>query len=165
MSKRKLPKGRSTSSVALEPEVAIAVIGLFSAAADGDGITLEEQYALSKMLGAVSQFEDYSDEDYEELTEKVASLLEEEDPEVLIEQAIASLPNKGYREAAYTTAILVVGIDEEVPETEQDYISELQEALKISDKRAQELIDEVFKDEEEEDEEDEEEEEEDEEEE
>ena len=144
MSKRKLPKGRSTSSVALEPEVAIAVIGMFSAAADGEGITIEEQYGLSEMLGSVSQFEDYSDEDYEELTNKVASLLEEEEPEVLIEQAIASLPNKGYREAAYITAILVVGIDEEVPETEQDYISELQGALKISDKRAQELIDEVF---------------------
>ncbi|MEH1937978.1 MAG: tellurite resistance TerB family protein [Nostoc sp.] len=144
MSKRKLPKGRSTSSVALEPEVAIAVIGLFSAAADGDGITIEEQYALSKMLGAVSHFEDFSDEDFEELTEKVTSLLEEEEPEVLIKQAIESLPNKDYREAAYITAILVVGIDEEVPEAEQDYISELQEALKISDKRAQELIDEVF---------------------
>ncbi|MHC5613023.1 MAG: hypothetical protein ACYTXA_18955 [Nostoc sp.] len=51
------------------------------------------------------------------------------------------------------TAILVVGIDEEVPEAEQDYISELQEALKISDKRAQELIDEVFGAEEEEEEE------------
>ena len=95
------------------------------------------------MLGAVSQFEDFSDEDYEELTEKVTSLLEEE-AEVLMKQAIESLPNKNYREAAYTTAILVVGIDEEVPEAEQDYISELQEALKISDKRAQELIDEVF---------------------
>ncbi|MEH1930186.1 tellurite resistance TerB family protein [Nostoc sp.] len=144
MSKRKLPKGRSASSVALEPEVAIAVIGLFSAAADGDGITIEEQYGLSEMLGAVSQFEDFSDEDFEELTEKVTSLLEEEEAEVLMKQAIESLPNKNYREAAYTTAILVVGIDEEVPEAEQDYISELQEALKISDKRAQELIDEVF---------------------
>jgi hypothetical protein len=156
MSKRKLPKGRSTSSVALEPEVAIAVIGLFSAAIDGEGITIEEEYALSEMLGAVSQFEDYSDEDFEELTQKVVSLLEEEEPEVLIEQAIASLPNKNYREAAYITAILVVGIDEEVPEAEQDYISELQEALRISDERAQELIDEVFGAEEEEEEEEEE---------
>ena len=51
--------------------------------------------------------------------------------------------------AAYITAILVVGIDEEVPDTEQDYISELQEALRISDERAQELIDEIFGEEEE----------------
>ncbi|WP_341527689.1 tellurite resistance TerB family protein [Nostoc sp. UHCC 0302] len=150
MSKRKLPRGRSTSSVALEPEVAIAVIGLFSAAADDEGITIEEQYALSELLGAVSQFEDYSDEDFEELTQKVVSLLEEEEPEVVIEQAIASLPDEDYREAAYVTAILVVGIDEEVPESEQDYISELQQALKISDERAQELIDAVFGEEEEE---------------
>lgn len=97
--------------------------------------------------------EDMEDEDFEMLTQKVVSLLEEEEAEVVIEQAIASLPNKGYREAAYITAILVVGIDEEVPEAEQDYISELQEALKISDERAQELIDGVFGTEEEEEEE------------
>lgn len=141
---KRLPRGRSASSVALEPEVAIAVIGLFSAAADGDGITSAEEYALSEMLGCIGQFEDYSDEDFEELGQKVAALFEEEEPAELIVQAINSLPNKSYREAAYITAILVVGIDEEVPESEQDYISELQEALNISSQRAQELIDEVF---------------------
>jgi hypothetical protein len=142
MSKR-LPRGRSASSVALEPEVAIAIIGLFSAASD-EGITSTEEYALSEMLESISQFEDYSEEDFEQLSEKVAILIEEEDPEELIAQAINSLPNRGYREAAYITAILVVGIDEEVFDSEQDYISELQEALNISDERAQELIDEVF---------------------
>ncbi|MEH1850545.1 MAG: tellurite resistance TerB family protein [Nostoc sp.] len=156
MSQRKLPKGRSVSSVALEPEVAIAVIGLFSAAADGEGISSTEEYALSEFLSRVGLFDDYSDDDFEELTEKVVSLIEEEDPEDLIAQSIESLPNKGYREAAYITAILVVGIDEEVPESEQDYISELQEALKISDERAQELIDGVFGEDEDEDEEEEE---------
>ncbi len=30
------------------------------------------------MLGVVSQFEDYSDEDFKKLTEKVVSLIEEE---------------------------------------------------------------------------------------
>jgi hypothetical protein len=153
MSQRRLPKGRSISSVALEPEVAIAVIGLFSAAADGEGISSTEEYALSEFLGRVGLFEDYSDDDFEELTEKVVSLIEEEEPEDLIAQSIESLPNKAYREAAYITAILVVGIDEEVPESEQDYISELQEALRISDERAQELIDGVFGEEDEDDEE------------
>lgn len=143
MPQRKLPK-KSTSSVALEPEVAIAIIGLFSAAADGEGITSTEEYALSEFLSGVGLFEDYSEEDFEDLTEQVVSLIEEEEPEELVAQAIDSLPNEGYREAAYITAILVVGIDEEVPEAEQDYISELQEALNISDERAQELIDELF---------------------
>ncbi|MBD2439650.1 tellurite resistance TerB family protein [Nostoc sp. FACHB-110] len=141
---KRLPRGRSANSVALEPEVAIALIGLFSAAADGEGITSSEEYALSEMLESVAQFEDYTDEDFEALGEKVATLIEEEEPEDLIVQAINSLPNKGYREAAYITAILVVGIDEEVFDSEQDYISELQEALNISNERAQELIDEVF---------------------
>ena len=150
MSKRKLPKGGSVSSVALEPEVAIAILGLFSAGADGEDISSTEEYALSEFLGQIDLFEDYSDEDFEELTEKVVSLIEEEEPEDLIAQSIESLPNKIYREAAYITAILVVGIDEEVPEAEQDYISELQEALNISDERAQELIDGVFGEEDEE---------------
>ncbi|BAZ41079.1 hypothetical protein NIES4101_70410 [Calothrix sp. NIES-4101] len=154
MSKSKSIRNRSNNAVAIEPEVAIAVIGLFSAASDDEGITLKEEYALSEMLGSVSQFEDYTDEDYEELTDKVFSLLDEEDAETVLAQAIASLPNKSYREAAYTTAIVVVGIDGEVPEEEQDYISELQEALNISNERAQEIIDAVFgADEEEEDEE------------
>ncbi|BAY16230.1 hypothetical protein NIES2109_25040 [Nostoc sp. HK-01] len=147
---RRLPKGRSASSVALEPEVAIALIGLFSGAADGEGISYSEEYALSEMLGEIAQFEDYSEDDFEELGETLVSLLEEEDPEDLIAKAIESLPNRGYREAAYITAILVVGIDEEVPDSEQDYISELQEALNISNERAQELIDEVFGEDEEE---------------
>ncbi|MFN6514868.1 MAG: tellurite resistance TerB family protein [Nostoc sp. CreGUA01] len=150
MPQRSLPKGRSASSVALEPEVAIAILGLFSAAADGEGISSTEEYALSEFLSQVGLFEDYSDDDFEELTEKVVCLIEEEEPEDLVAQAIESLPNRAYREAAYITAILVVGIDEEVPEIEQDYISELQEALRISDERAQELIDEIFGEEEEE---------------
>ncbi|RCJ27367.1 hypothetical protein A6S26_13150 [Nostoc sp. ATCC 43529] len=149
MPQRRLPKGGSASSVALEPEVAIAILGLFSAAADGEGISSTEEYALSEFLGQVGLFEDYCDDDFEELTEKVISLIEEEEPEDLVAQAIESLPNRAYREAAYITAILVVGIDEEVPEIEQDYISELQEALRISDERAQELIDEIFGEEEE----------------
>ncbi|AFY33999.1 tellurite resistance TerB family protein [Calothrix sp. PCC 7507] len=151
MPKRQFRSSSSRNSVALEPEVAIAVIGIFSAAGDGE-ITRAEEYALSEMLGGISQFEDFSEDDYQELTDKVCSLLEEEDADEVLSQAIASLPDKEYREAAYVTAILVVGIDGEVPESEQDYISELQEALKISDKRAQTLIDEVFGEDEDEDE-------------
>jgi hypothetical protein len=143
---RKLPSKTSTSSVALEPEVAIAILGLFSAAADGEGFSSTEEYALSEFLGQIGLFEDYSEEDFEELTTKVITLIEGEDQEELVAQAVASLPNEDYREAAYVTAILVVGIDEEVVESEQDYISELQSALNISDERAQELIDEVFGD-------------------
>jgi tellurite resistance protein len=144
MSRSALLKSRSQSSVTLEPAAAIAVIGLFAASADGEDISIQEEYALSEILGSISHFEEYTDEDFQELTDQVESYLDEEEPADLIAQAIASLPNQGYREAAYITAILVVGIDGEVPESEQDFICELQEALNVSDERAQELIDEVF---------------------
>ncbi|OUL19447.1 tellurite resistance TerB family protein [Nostoc sp. 106C] len=134
----------SNSSVALEPEVAIAVIGLFSAASDDEGVSRTEEFALSEMLAGISQFEDFSEKDFEELTEKVYTLLEEEEPEDVIEQAIASLPDEESREAAYITALLVVGIDGEVPDSEQDYISELQDALNITNRRAQQIIDHIF---------------------
>jgi hypothetical protein len=144
MAKRTLPKKSSKVSIAIEPEVAIAIIGLFSAVADGKGISTLEESALTDFLSQIGLFDDYSDEDFAELTEKVTTLIEENDPEELVAQAIAALPDEGYREAAYITGILMVGIDEEVVEDEQEYISELQEALGISDDRAQELIDEVF---------------------
>ncbi|MBD2195234.1 MULTISPECIES: tellurite resistance TerB family protein [Calothrix] len=144
MFQRKFPNRGSNSSVVLEPEVAIAVIGLFSAASDDEGVSRTEEFALSEMLAGISQFEDFSEKDFDELTEKVYDLLEEENPEEVIELAIASLPDEEYREAAYITALLVVGIDGEVPEGEQEYVSELQDALNISNRRAQQIIDHIF---------------------
>ncbi len=151
MSKHKLPNKSNSSTIELEPEVAIAIIGLYSAAADGEGMSSVEEYALTEFLSEVGIFADYDEEDFKELTDKVVSLIENEDPEHLITQSIAVLPDEAYREAAYITATLLVGIDEEVSEDEQDYLFELQEALGISDERAQELIDEIFPDSEEED--------------
>ncbi|MFH7027377.1 MAG: hypothetical protein ACHBN1_18735 [Heteroscytonema crispum UTEX LB 1556] len=77
-------------------------------------------------------------------------------PDAAIEQAIASLPDEGYREAAYITALMVVAIDDELPESEQDYMAGLQQALDISDERAEEIIDEIFSEEKEDEEEEEE---------
>jgi hypothetical protein len=156
MSKNKLPQESTTSSVALEPEAGIAIIGLFSANADEKGVSADEQEVLTDFLGQIGLFDDYSDEDLENLTHEVTRLLKEEDADELIALAIDSLPDENYREAAYLAAILVAGIDEEILEPEQEFISELQTALNISDDRAQELIDEVFGEEDEENEEDEE---------
>jgi tellurite resistance protein len=153
MPKRQLPRRGSASQVALEPEVAIAIIGIFSAYADDEGAGDAEAYALGEMLSSVSGFEEYSEEDFQELAEKAIAVIEEEGPDAAIEQAIASLPEEGYREAAYITALMVVAIDGELPETEEDYMAGLQQALDISDERASEIIDEIFGEEEEEEEE------------
>ena len=54
------------------------------------------------------------------------------------------------REAAYITALMVISIDGDIPEEEEDYIADLQKALNISDKRSDEIIDELFGEEDEE---------------
>ncbi|MBK1986474.1 hypothetical protein A0J48_002745 [Sphaerospermopsis aphanizomenoides BCCUSP55] len=144
MSKSELVKSHSETSVKLEPEAAIAIIGLFSSATEEEGIISTEEYPLDEMLEGIGVFEDYAEEDFDKLTATVNSLIAQEKVENLIPSAIASLTKKNYRETAYIIALLVVGMEEEIPESEQEYLFELQEALKISDERAEELIDEVF---------------------
>ncbi|MGM3308466.1 hypothetical protein ACSQ6I_21240 [Anabaena sp. WFMT] len=144
MSKSQLLNSPSSTSVKLEPEVALAIIGLFSAAADGEGIISTEEYPLPEMFDGIGLFEEYAEKDFDKLTAKVNTVIKETEVGNLIAGAIASLPDKDYREIAYVTALLVVGMDEDTLDAEQEYLFELQEILKISDERAEELIDEVF---------------------
>lgn len=153
MAKRSFPRSGSNTQVTLEPQLAIAVIGIFSSSADGEGFAHEEDYALGEMLCSVSGFEDYSEEEYVELYNRAIAVINEEGSEEAFTQAIASLSNKDYREAAYVTALTVMAVDGEFPEEEEDFLAELQEALKISATRAEEIIDEVLGEEEEEEEE------------
>jgi hypothetical protein len=159
MSKRKLPQKSSDSSTTLDPKVGIGIIGLFSLiTGDEESSEGNEEYLLDA-LSQISLFDDFADEDFEQLSDQVFKLFKEEDHEELIAQAIDSLPDDSYREAAYVTTILALGADEEVPEAEEEYIAELQSVLRISDERAQELIDEIYGEYDDEDEEEEEEEE------
>jgi hypothetical protein len=144
MSKSELVKSKIKTPVKLEPEVAIAILGLFSASDEDEGIIPPEEFPLSEMLEGIDPFVEYSEENFNDLTKKVNSLIAEQEVETLIPNAITSLTEKSYSESAYITAILILGIDEDIPESEEEYLFELQDALKISDDRAEELIDEVF---------------------
>lgn len=137
---RKLPDISSRREISLDPELSILIIGLFCAASDGYGISIKEEDCVRKALGKISQFANYSNQEFKDLTTKVINLLDEGDgTESLIHTAVSSLPNKDYREAAYITAILTVSVDGEIYEEEEDFIYDLQEALSISDERAEEL--------------------------
>ncbi len=150
MPKRRFPSGRTQSQVALEPEVAIAAIAIFSAFADGDSINDEEGHALYDLLSGIglSLYEEYSDEDLQELCSKVNVMVQEEGADAAFSQAIESLSDNDLQEAAYTVAVTVVAVDGDVPEAEEEYLEDLRLALKISDDRAQELVDELFSEEE-----------------
>lgn len=144
MPKPSFSGSRSTSQVALETDVAIAIIGIFSAFADESGLSEEEGEALSEMLSSTSEFEEYSEEDLQSVVDSAIKVYEQEGVAGAIELAIASLDSKEYREIAYITAVCVVAIDGEVPSSEEEYINDLQKALKISDSRASEIMDELL---------------------
>ncbi|MBW4668177.1 MAG: hypothetical protein KME60_12335 [Cyanomargarita calcarea GSE-NOS-MK-12-04C] len=92
-----------------------------------------------KCGSCVSQFEEYSEEDFHELRDQAWGFIESEGADNAFGMAIASLPSEDYQEVAYITALTIVAIDGELREEE--------EALNISDERAQEIIDELFGDE------------------
>jgi tellurite resistance protein len=148
--KRKLPRGGGTQ-VALSPELAIAAIGLFSEFADGEstGATGDaEDAAFGEMLSAIDLYEDYSEDDFAALGTEIGTLINEEGIDAVVAQAIATAKEEGLEEAAFAVAVYVVAADGEVPESEQEYIDSLYQALGLSEERANEIIDELFSDDE-----------------
>ncbi|MBF2065488.1 MAG: tellurite resistance TerB family protein [Calothrix sp. C42_A2020_038] len=137
-------KNRSASKVALETDVANAVIGIFSAFVDEEGFSEEEAYAIAEMLAASTQFEDYSEEDLQEIVDKAIEVFDQEGAAGAMELAIASFNTNAEREMAYITALCVVAVDGEVPPSEEEYIADIQQALNISDARAEEIMDDLF---------------------
>ena len=153
MPKRRLPTRGTQSQVVLEPEVAIAAIAIFAAHADGEEINEDEGYALDEMLSGISMYEEFSEEDLRELGAKVGALVQEDGADAVFAQAIESLHDSDLKEVAFIVTVVVLSVDGEMPEAEEEYLEYLRQELKISDDRAQELIDEVFSAEEEEEEE------------
>jgi tellurite resistance protein len=149
MSKRLLPHGGGTQ-LALSPDLAIAAIGLFSTFVDGEATEELETEALGEMLSSIDLYEDYAEEDFQALGAEIASLINNEGINTVVNQAIATAKEKGIEEAAFIVALVIVSADGEVPEEEQEYINHLSEALGLSMERANEIISELFDEEEEE---------------
>jgi tellurite resistance protein len=148
MPNRKLPRGGGTQ-VALSPELALAAIGIFSTLVDEESYNADETYALNEMLTSTGLYDDYADEDFENLGKEIGSLISHEGLGSVVAQAIATAREEELEEAAFIVAVVIVAADGEVPEEEQDYIDNLHQALGISAERASEIIDELFSEDEE----------------
>jgi tellurite resistance protein len=149
MSKRKLPRSSGTQ-VALRPELAIAIIGLFSTFADGEVSEDAEAYMLGDMLSSIDEYADYTNEDFAALSAEIADLIREEGVEAVAAQAITTARDEEVEESAYVVALMVIVADGEVPQEEEEYMDSLRKALGISRDRATEIMDEIFGEEEEE---------------
>jgi uncharacterized tellurite resistance protein B-like protein len=148
MSKRKLPKGQSKIQEALTPEEAIAAIGAFTMAADGDVQDVEAETLATVLKDTIDIFESYEDEDVESVCNRVSSLFEEESGEAVLNSALDALPNQDLREAAMYIVFAVLASDGEIPDEESDFADGMRVRLRITAERYNEMIDEVFGDEE-----------------
>ncbi|HEY9615726.1 MAG TPA: tellurite resistance TerB family protein [Microcoleaceae cyanobacterium] len=148
MSKRKILRGNAKSEQSLTSDEGLIGIGLLSMALDGEIESVETEL-LIELLDSIDYFEEYSEEEIDESLEKIKSIAREEGGAVLFNTALAALTDEEYQEAGLMIAMLVVSVDGEIPEEEEEYLTEIQQQLGISDERYDELIDELFGDEEE----------------
>lgn len=150
---RHLPAKADSDLVDLTPEEAIIAIGLITMIVDESVEDIEAEF-LADVAAEFEIFEEYSDDDLVEIVDKVVAASEESNVPTLLGSALATLTeSEELAEIALITAILIVAADGEVPESEEDYLNELQSALGIPDDRANEIVEALFSEEEDEEEE------------
>lgn len=108
--------------------------------ADGD-ITDEEMEVLQKNLDEHELFEGLVAEETSRLIDLAADAIRKAGKGHDRAQAIAQgLPNRGHRMAAYSMACEVCVSDDDLPESEINYLNSLQEALQLDDATARDLF-------------------------
>lgn len=147
MPKHKLTKGNAKIEQELTPEEAIIAIGIVTIASDTEVEDIEAD-VLVDILAEIELFENYDSDEIDEMFNKVNEIVEEEGVEALLNSAVEALPNSDLRDAALMTAMLVVASDDAIPEEEEGFLGTLQEMLNISDERYNEIIAELFDEEE-----------------
>ncbi len=150
---RHLPAKADSDLIDLTPEEAIIAIGLITMIVD-DTVEDIEAELLADVAAEFEIFEEYSDDELVEIVDKVVAVSEESSVQGLLGSALVTLTeSEELAEIALITAILIVAADGEVPESEEDYLNELQAALGIPDDRANEIVEALFSEDDEEEEE------------
>jgi uncharacterized tellurite resistance protein B-like protein len=129
------------SETTLSPEEAVAAIIFVAMSADGEVIE-EEIEILKDMLSTMELFEDYSPNELQGMLDAITDIYDQEGIDTLFNIAVESI-SEDLAETAFEAVVKVVLIEGEIPEAEEDFIDDLQQALGIEDKVAQEIIDEL----------------------
>lgn len=126
------------SQAALSSAEAVAAIVFVATFADGE-VADEEIEVFNDILSNLEIYDNYSDEELQAMVDKFTDIYETDGIEVLFKLAVESI-SEDWVETAFEAAIEVVLVDGSIPEAEEDFISNLQKALGIEDKVAQEII-------------------------
>jgi hypothetical protein len=129
------------SEEALDPEEAVAAIAFVAMFGNGE-VTEDEIDLFNDIVLSMELFEDYADDELQEVVDIIADIYYEDGMDALYKLALESL-SEDLVETAFETAVEVVLVDGNIPEENEDFIGKLQQALRIEDKVAQEIIEEL----------------------
>lgn len=135
---------KKTLKESLTPEEAVAAIALITTAADSSLEDVDIEF-LVDILWGFEIFEEYSDEDLLEMLEKLLNLAEQQGAGALFNAANDKLEDE-FLEDAFAAGVSVI-IDEEemhIPKSKTPLLKSLQQALKLDDEEAQEIIEDVI---------------------
>lgn len=136
-----------TSKQKLTPEEAVAAIVMVAVYANGQPSEEENEEAIN-IINTQDIFDSYSVDEFQEMIDKITKLLNEEGIGVLFRTAAESITDD-LGEIAFQAVAEMVLIDQKIDEDEESFLSQLAEALDISEDVAQDMIDELIDEEEE----------------
>jgi hypothetical protein len=137
-------EAKNTTEESLSPQEAVAAIALVSAIADS-GLEEVDAEGLAGILWEFEVFAEFSEDEIVEMVDELMAIAEEEGVGPLFNTATQSLPEEMVWDGF--AAGVVILLDEEelvVPTDKQPYLKKLQEALKLKDEEAQEIVQEVI---------------------
>jgi uncharacterized tellurite resistance protein B-like protein len=135
----KLSSIRQQSQLTLGPAESFAAIALIALTADGFAADTEVQ-ALMTSLSRMQLFRSYPDDVIQKMFDRLMSALQRQGAEPLFNAALAALPHE-LRETVFAVTTDIVLADGEVTEEEEAFLSDLYQALEISEEIAGKIID------------------------
>jgi hypothetical protein len=140
----KIFNSSEVSEESLSPEEGVAAVAVVTAITDS---AVEEVDAeiLASILWEFEVFEEYSEDEITEIVDRLIGIVEDEGLGCLFNSASEALSDELVLDG-FAAGVIVL-IDEEeliIPKEKQPYLKKLQEALKIEDEEAEEIIQEVI---------------------
>lgn len=126
----------------LSPEAAVAAIVFVATFANGEVID-EEIEVFNDILSNLELYEHYSDAEMQAMVDKFTNIYDTDGMEALFNLAVESI-SEDWVETAFEAAVEVVLVDGIIPEEEENFISNLQQALGIEEQVAQEIINDLM---------------------
>ncbi|MBD2504188.1 tellurite resistance TerB family protein [Anabaena azotica] len=134
---------KQTIEEALSPEEAVAAIAVVTTLADSTDEQIDAE-SLASILWQFEVFAEYSEEEIIEIVDELITIAEEDGVGALFNAASQTLSDELVWDGfAAGVIILLDGEKLVIPEEKQPYIKQLQQALKLDESEAQEVIQEI----------------------